>query len=256
MKADVGASSAVPFAEPLGGPPKASELLAQQLRNHILGHGLPPGTRLPSERELTESRHLSRASVREALRLLEAEGLVTIKRGPRGGVTVRHPDPSSMSRSLVTMVALEQVPLRQLFAFRMAVEPAAAATAADAITPEGGDRLLAAAEGLDGDVPERVDFHVLVAELSGNALHRMILAALHDVLELHVRLEALTPEDVRQTQIAHQKLAQTIAAGDATRAAKAMQRHLASFQQRMEELGRLDAPIIPRAALRRGQTVV
>src|SRR5690606_19768366 len=108
-------------------PPKASVMLAADIRAHILGHGLPPGSALPSEPQLVSETGLGRATIREALRLLEAEGLITIKRGPHGGVTVRRPDVSRLSRSLAPILTLSEAPLRDLFVFRKAVEPQAAA---------------------------------------------------------------------------------------------------------------------------------
>src|SRR5919107_900384 len=80
--------------------PKASALLADELRARILGTGLEPGSPLPSEPEIIEQSGLGRASVREALRLLEAQGLVVIRRGSHGGIFVAQPDPSALGRTL------------------------------------------------------------------------------------------------------------------------------------------------------------
>jgi GntR family transcriptional repressor for pyruvate dehydrogenase complex len=226
-------------------PPKASDILANDLRAYIVGNALVEGTQLPPEAELISRLRLSRATVREALRLLEAEGLITIRRGPRGGITVRHPDPEHVSRSLATMVALADAPLRELFAFRKVVEPAAAASAARLATEEQRKQLAALLDNPGTELSERVDFHVLIAEMSGNVLFHMILAALHDVLEWHVQREELTASDVDQTWLAHKKIAQAIIAGDEARAARAMGKHIEVFEARMEEAGRLDEPIIP-----------
>jgi GntR family transcriptional repressor for pyruvate dehydrogenase complex len=234
-----------------GAPRKAGELLADEIRASIIGNGLAAGSRLLSEGELIEQRGLSRATVREALRLLEAEGLITVKRGPRGGITVRHPDPSHISRALATMVALRDVSLRQLFDFRLSIEPDAAAAAAKEISDEWREALLASTEPSESHVPESVDFHVLVAQASGNALNHIVLAALHEVLELHVRLEALSEETWEQTRSAHEKIARAIASGNSTKAQNAMRRHLERFRDDMESAGRLDEPVIPRSAWRR-----
>ena len=253
-------SSSLTSAEPRFGParhrmPKASGVLADELRAQIIGNHLASGTRLPSEADLIEQFGLSRATVREALRLLEAEGLIVVKRGPRGGLTVSRPNPSHISRSLATLIALAELPLNQLFVLRAAIEPPAAAAAAQNATPEQCERLLTAASNHPSDVEERVDFHLLVAELSGNGLFEMILAALHDVLTWHVEREPLTDDDVAGTEAAHLRIAKAIASGNASRAESSMHHHLERFQQRMAEAGRLDAPIIPRSAWRRGRTL-
>jgi GntR family transcriptional repressor for pyruvate dehydrogenase complex len=245
-----GASGVAAPARRFAPPPKAAEVLASDMRAMIIGQGLPAGTRLESESELIERSSLSRATVREALRLLEADGLIRVRRGPHGGITVRHPDPSHISRSLATMVALAQAPLRQLFDFRLAVEPAAAAAAAVAATDEQRELLRQSMKATHDGVPESVDFHVLVGEASGNALYHMILAALHDVLQWHVELEALSADKWGQTHKAHTRIARAIIDGDARRAESTMRRHLEVFRAHMDESGRLDAPIIPRSAWR------
>jgi DNA-binding FadR family transcriptional regulator len=229
--------------------------VADELRAQIIGNDLAPGTRLPSEAQLIEQFGLSRATVREALRLLEAEGLIVVKRGPRGGLTVSRPNPSHISRSIATLVALTDLPLKQLFVLREVIEPPAAEAAARNATPEQRKRLLEAAASHNSDVEERVDFHLLIAEFSGNGLFYMILSAFHDVLTWHVEGEPLTSDDVAQTETAHMRIARAIADGDAVRAEATMRQHLEHFQRRMAEAGRLEAPIIPRSAWRRSRTL-
>src|SRR5690606_33401804 len=65
--------------------PKSSDVLARELRRQILSAALPAGTPLPPERDLVAQTGLSRSSVREALRILEAESLVITKPGRFGG---------------------------------------------------------------------------------------------------------------------------------------------------------------------------
>jgi GntR family transcriptional regulator, transcriptional repressor for pyruvate dehydrogenase complex len=243
------------FGPPRQRVPKASGFVADELRAHIVGNHLDPGTRLPSEAQLIEQFGLSRATIREALRLLEAEGLIVVKRGPRGGLTVSRPNLYHISRSMGTMVALAELPLNQLFELRVVIEPPAAAAAAENATPEQRERLIAAASSRHGNVEEQVDFHLLVAEMSGNGLFQMILSALHDVLTWHVEGEPLTESDVADTEAAHLRIARAIASGSAAKAESTMRLHLETFQQRMGEAGRLEAPIIPRSAWRRGRTL-
>lgn len=231
-------------------PPKASELLAAGLRGDIIRRALPAGSRLPPEAELIARSGLSRATVREALRLLDADGLIEVKRGPGGGITVRHPDPSTLSHSLVTMVALADVPLRELFEFRLVVEPAAAAAAAGALDESAAAELVRTVEEGEGTAAALVDFHLLVARASGNAFYDLILAALHGVLEWHVELESLAAEKWEDTRSAHGKIARAIASGDPRKAERAMRRHIEEFMATMEKAGRLDEPILPRSRWR------
>src|SRR5436190_8995809 len=83
--------------------PKGSELLARQVREAILGGDLAEGDMLPSEKDLMVQMGLSRATVREGLRLLEAEGLITTRPGRGGGATVQRPGSDGHTRTLAPL---------------------------------------------------------------------------------------------------------------------------------------------------------
>jgi DNA-binding FadR family transcriptional regulator len=86
--------------------PKTAELVAAEIRNGILDGSLRPGNRLPSESTLMSSFGVSRPSLREALRLLEAEELVDIRRGVHGGAVVRRPSALPALRAATAWLAL------------------------------------------------------------------------------------------------------------------------------------------------------
>jgi len=71
--------------------PRASELVAEKLRSLIVTGEVPPGAGLPSEKELVAQLGVSRATLREALRMLESEGLIATRPGPKGGIVVQKP---------------------------------------------------------------------------------------------------------------------------------------------------------------------
>ncbi|MEV7225535.1 MULTISPECIES: FCD domain-containing protein [Polymorphospora] len=228
-------------------PPKASVMLAADIRAHILGHALPAGSVLPSEAQLVSDSGLGRATVREALRLLEAEGLIAIKRGPQGGVTVQRPDLSRLSRSLAPFLTLSEAPLRDLFVFRKAVEPTAASLAAVHATDEQRDRLLRLADhDPHSGYSNEIAFHELVAESAGNELMRVLLLVPYDLLRLHLDVEDITADDVGEANAAHKAIATFIADGDQQRAGRAMLKHVESFEEMMQRHNRLDQPIVPR----------
>jgi len=85
--------------------PKTSERIARDIASHIVDNKLAPGTMLPTEREMIESMGVGRTTLREALRLLETRGVLTIKSGPRGGPVVRRPRPSDLSEALTCIRA-------------------------------------------------------------------------------------------------------------------------------------------------------
>ena len=101
--------------------PKASDVLADALRRQILSGELPEGYALPVERMLAAESGLSRTAVREALRILEIEGLVYTKAGRAGGSFIRRPDAQSVERTLTVFMAARHVKFRALLELREAL---------------------------------------------------------------------------------------------------------------------------------------
>src|SRR6476661_10105103 len=106
--------------------PKASDVLANELRERILAGEYVEGTPLPPERELVVQTRMSRTTVREALRILEVQGLIRIKAGRAGGAFVQRPGGESMARSLELLIRGRQLRLTSIHETREAVEPACA----------------------------------------------------------------------------------------------------------------------------------
>lgn len=97
-----------------GRRPKVHEQAAHVLRSRIVGGELRPGDRLPPEEELTAAFGIARTTLREALRVLESEGLITIRRGRGGGPVVTRPDIEHLARSLATALQFESATLGDL----------------------------------------------------------------------------------------------------------------------------------------------
>jgi GntR family transcriptional repressor for pyruvate dehydrogenase complex len=228
--------------------PKASSVIADSLRNQIVVEQLLPGTALPSEGELIASTGFSRATVREALRLLEVEGLLQVQRGPRGGVRVRYPEFPTVSRSLALLLTISEVPLRSLFELRKLLEPPACALAAQRATRAQKSELMMAADRAATDsIDDKPGFHALIDDCTGNYFLTLLLEVLQDVVNWEVREELFTADDIASTFLAHQRIARAITDGDPERAHRAMLTHLQAFEDRMGEEGRLDQPIIRRS---------
>lgn len=226
--------------------PKAAAALADEIRAQILGLGLEPGSQLPSEPELISQSGLGRATVREAIRLLEAQGLVVIRRGSHGGIFVAQPDLSTLSHTIAPMLTLSKAPLRDLTTYRKMVEPPAASLAATMADKESKAALLALAEHNPGPgYTNEVAFHERIAQMSHNLLLRVLVIVPHDLLREHLKGEAIEDTDVDEANHAHRAIAKAIASGDADRAARAMTKHLEAFERRMSREGRLDRPIVP-----------
>lgn len=226
------------------GRPKLAELIAEELRRVIVV-SLAPGDRLPSEAELAARFSTSTPTVRQALRVLESEGLVVMRRGANGGPVVRHPEVDGVARMVGVVMQLQGVSRREVFEARRMLEAEATRRLAAAPPPEA---LVALADTLDsygeriaaGDAEaasrEHVRFHDLVLELCGNRaagilgqVTRSIIAGLSDTsIELlhgdHLGLP--WDEAAAQALDAHRAIYARIAAGDPAGAYARTRQHL------------------------------
>jgi DNA-binding FadR family transcriptional regulator len=102
------------------------ELIADELRSLIIAGRLAEGESLGHEPDLVERFGVSRPSLREALRILEAEGFITVVRGVRGGVVVHEPDERMTARTAAMVLQARNVALSDVFEARALLEPLAA----------------------------------------------------------------------------------------------------------------------------------
>ena len=103
--------------------PKAADVLANMLREKILNGELSEGTVLPNERDMAEETGLSRASVREALRILQGEGIVAKRLGRSGGSVIVRPTSAAIERSVAMFIRGQGIRLAAVFETRSVIEP-------------------------------------------------------------------------------------------------------------------------------------
>src|SRR5438105_3959489 len=103
--------------------PKTAELMARDLRSKIVRGELKDGDTLPAEGELVERYSVSRPTLREALRILESEGLLTVTRGSRGGPRIHPPDPRLAARHFGLVLQNCGTTLADIFGARLLIEP-------------------------------------------------------------------------------------------------------------------------------------
>jgi GntR family transcriptional repressor for pyruvate dehydrogenase complex len=226
--------------------PKAADVIVSAIRRKIVIERLPAGTVLPSESELTEMYGLSRASVREGLRLLEQDGLVEIKRGPGGGIRARHPDISNAGYLTSLRMSMMETTAAELIAFRLQVEPYAAMLAAENATDEQRENLVRIAAGDPHLSAGNADFHVELASMTGNGVVQIAMEMLHAPLEMQVKVEESSDADISSAQLAHMKIAQYVFDGNGQRARRAMTTHLEGFRSFLEQRDLAGRPVVPR----------
>lgn len=218
--------------------PNRYGVLADQLRKRIYAGEFSNGTLLPGERELVEQTGLSRGSVREALRLLEAEGLVQTKPGRYGGTIVRHGAESAIGRLVDLFIQGRRIRFEKLLQTRQAIEPMLAELAARHRTPDDLKDLAEATEALELAYREQrreiaklnVDWHLAVASASHNEL---LCAFMNSIANACLRATALeqhgSDEIVLSMMRAHRRIYDAIDRQDAAAASRRMARHLSAY---------------------------
>ena len=205
--------------------PKSSDVLAERLKQEILSDAYPPGSMLPTERELVSTTGLSRGSVREALRILEAQGLVATRAGRYGGSTVSMPSDDQLAGHINIFAKGRSIPLTALAEVRLALEPKVAALAAQRRTEEDLATLSAIQERIEktADDPddleafliENVNWHDALAAAAHNELLCALAVSVSGLMFEASRLREFASIEVRQRVCrAHTKILAAIEAGD------------------------------------------
>jgi DNA-binding FadR family transcriptional regulator len=220
---------------------KAGELAAAHLRREIVTGELREGEALPSEAALMQRFGISRPTLREALRILESESIITIKRGSRGGAHVLIPDVAAAGRYAGALLQYRGTTLADLYQARAQLEAAGAemlATKRSAADLQKLENALAEGEALVSDPlayaeKQELQFHRLVMTLAGNQTMRVLLDMLLSIMELHNQsfLRAHPPDEnsaavVRVTQNAHAKMVKLVRQRAADKAGAFWQQHV------------------------------
>jgi GntR family transcriptional regulator, transcriptional repressor for pyruvate dehydrogenase complex len=224
--------------------PKAADVLANELRERILTGEFAEGAALPPERELVVQTGMSRATVREALRILQVQGLVRIKSGRSGGTFVQRPGRDAVAKSVSLLIRGQQFRLAALLETREAIEPFCARLAARNRTDEDLERLDEANEALADETSSlarflqaNVDWHLGVATASHNELLAGLMLALSRAIYSSTENDRFVDDKVRrETARAHQSITKAIRAQDADAAVRRMERHVYAYAKAVVEV--------------------
>jgi GntR family transcriptional repressor for pyruvate dehydrogenase complex len=213
--------------------------VAEQIRQAIMAGDFAPGDELPTERELGETFGVSRASVREALRSLRAEGLILSTGAPARSVVTDAVDQPARE-ALVNLMRLRGVALEDLVDLRCLLETAALEAAADNPAPKHVAEARKALETmqaseLDIESFDAADirFHTALVRASGNEAMHLVMLALRQPVEQHLfealQAEADPAETLTRLTDEHAAILDAVEAGDGDRAAKLVERHIRGF---------------------------
>jgi GntR family transcriptional repressor for pyruvate dehydrogenase complex len=214
---------------------KKSTVLAEHIVSEIVSNGLTGGDRLAAEADMCADYGVGRSTIREALRVLENQGVVSIKTGPGGGPIVAPFDTGFLAANIALHLQLSGATFRDIMSARLVIEPAIAGAAAeygDSSTLEALAALVVHAKhdcDHAGLVSDAANFHDLVAAGSGNPFFEYLMSALHRITEPFAL--RLPYEGIRRERLInhHAEIAEAIAGGDRDVAAGMMRRDLLEF---------------------------
>jgi GntR family transcriptional repressor for pyruvate dehydrogenase complex len=219
-------------------PRRLYEAIVHQIQELVAERHLQPGDRLPSERELAELLNVSRASVREALRVLAALGLVEVR--PGDGTFVREPptpvDPAVWSRLSERTFLLDLLEARQIVEREVVVLAVRRATAEDVeqlqeLVERRAADLASGRRDLEGDLR----FHEQLAEATRNPVLASLVRTLTEMWLLSREAAGRGPTSPQKAHRFHEAILQALQRRDERAAWEAMERHMDDMRREIEQ---------------------
>ncbi|MBN9580247.1 MAG: FadR family transcriptional regulator [Afipia sp.] len=171
---------------------KRADLIVEEIKRWIVAGELRPGDRLPQETQLEELLQSSRGTVREALKVLESQGLIEITRGAKGGARVSNVSYEKTSSALRNFLYFQPLTWSDIYRVREKLEPMMAASVIDMLTPADIAALRQTVElcklGITGEVDPRthriaeLEFHSILSQACANPLLRLLCRFINEML--------------------------------------------------------------------------
>jgi GntR family transcriptional repressor for pyruvate dehydrogenase complex len=220
---------------------RVSADIVEQIKRAIQDGRLTPGDQLPSERELTKQLGVSRVSVRDALRMLEAYGLIEVRVGARGGAFVTAPAPNLVGEGMAHMLLLASVAPSDVTELRLIFELALLPLACERRTEEDleeldviCDRAEATLQAGTYDVALSAEFHTRLAEATHNTAIALFAESFQGLLLASLRhAQRVAPEMGKAGLLEHRAIVDAIRARDADAARTIMSEHLERTARRV-----------------------
>lgn len=222
---------------------KISEHVARQILRDIQAQGMAPGDMLPSEAAMLERFDIGRGSLREALRILEVNGLVTIKTGPGGGPIVASSDAESFGQVWTMHLQSIGATYRELLEARSELESMLARRAAElkSTAPAESVRNELGADDQQSMQDDALyamatsGFHSTVCHAAENPVLALAANSIQSIWSQRVTSVLFAPEERPTVQREHEEIAHAIESGDGQRAWELMRDHMQHYQDYCEK---------------------
>lgn len=230
---------------------KRGDQVAEQVKGWITEGRLRPGVKLSKEAELQQMFNVSRGSVREALKALEVQGLVSLSTGPDGGATITRVPLERAFLAMQNYLFFEGMGLEDIYAVRRALEPMVAAGAVAHLTEADLLRLeqsvtvcepfAASDEGAMDQRREDLHFHDVLAAANPNAFLRCLCQIINHMLHNLVTVAGnVTQKDYQAfgqaTAVAHRAILEAARRQDADAVYRLMQEHMEQAEAQLRKV--------------------
>ncbi len=228
---------------------RRTQQLADSIKTWIVEQSLQPGDRLPTELAVMERFDASKSTVRESMRILEAQGILKTKSGPKGGVFVSEMSENKAQSLLSNYLFFKNTSLSDLYQIRLSLEPEIAASLAGKLTET---QLTELEKQIDkySRPPEdiyqererhirSIEFNSLLASYSQNELLKFVVrftAQMLTELTIYKKLYNPVNYDLWQAGVqSHRALVEALRKGDESEARQIMKQHMHTAYQLMKK---------------------
>ena len=221
---------------------RMSQLIVDQIRTLVRTGQLHPGDRLPSERELCERFGVSRVTVREALRVLEAGGLITIRVGARGGAFITEPSRERVGEGVADLLTLSGITASEVTEARRVFELGILELVCERADDHDVADLLEICDRSDQALAHggytmdlSAEFHVRLGRATHNQAIEMLMQSFHGPLLMSLRqAQTAAPLMGEVGAVEHRRIAEAIAARDVEAARAVMRDHVERTAVRLQ----------------------
>ncbi len=217
------------------------EEIVSQVLQLVRDGALKPGDRLPPERELAQQMNVSRASVREAMRLMDAQGLVIIR--PGAGTFITEDTVEVIVQAFSSLLSGPTSAARDIFEMRLILEPQVVSLAAERASDADIRRMEEILKQQEADISDGgtgvefdSEFHFAIAQATKNSALIAVTHAISDLLSQSRDSTLLSPERSNQSLQSHRRILETIRNRQAKSAEEAMHQHIADIDRRVHNL--------------------